>query len=474
MTGNAGITSRQGSVGGQPGEGNGQSNNALTVDTDGVITINAGQNVNIGTSEDLDINRINAGNDVTLTGHGDITGVGGDPTITGRSATLDAISTGDATSTIGNSSGGAMTTNTSELGIRGDNATINNTGNVVLDDIVGSNVNIQTDGSVTQKEGTQADVSDLEIRAGGNIAIVTHVDEITAIGENVYLDNKSDDMIVREIMANDVTIYTAGNMNTSPDGMITAHNLKIRAVYNVGTSDSPLRITVDGIVDVSSIRGNVYLVNFFRPAQPVNVSLDEIPEEIPDGWRMLEDRISKIRVYGMFAPSAVLKVLATTHYAMLTDPALQEQFGCGEDLETYSRNCTAAAKPEIYQALIDSTQSDVCKMLWALVRDQKSLYDFVLGIFSNDDYVCKSTMYFEVTLDGLDSNYDGHLEGETLYVLLCVANELVCIPAQVQEGKIQFKLDRLGMNNADYGYTPFVIVEEDVFHSLLAEKASGN
>ena len=83
-------------------------------------------------------------------------------------------------------------------------------------------------------------------------------------------------------------------------------------------------------------------------------------------------------------------------------------------------------------------------------------------------------MYFEVTLDGLDSNYDGHLEGETLYVLLCVANELVCIPAQVQEGKIQFKLDRLGMNNADYGYTPFVIVEEDVFHSLLAEKASGN
>ena len=176
----------------------------------------------------------------------------------------------------------------------------------------------------------------------------------------------------------------------------------------------------------------------------------------------------------MFAPSAVLKVLATTHYAMLTDPALQEKYGCDEDLETYSRNCTAAAKPEIYQALIDSTQSDVCKMLWALVRDRKSLYDFVLGIFSNDDYVCKSTMYFEVTLDGLDSNYDGHLEGETLYVLLCVANELVCIPAQVQEGKIQFKLDRLGMNNADYGYTPFVIVEEDVFHSLLAEKASGN
>ena len=36
VTGNANITSREGSLGGQPGEGNGQSNNALTVDTDGV------------------------------------------------------------------------------------------------------------------------------------------------------------------------------------------------------------------------------------------------------------------------------------------------------------------------------------------------------------------------------------------------------------------------------------------------------
>lgn len=48
-------------------------------------------------------------------------------------------------------------------------------------------------------------------------------------------------------------------------------------------------------------------------------------------------------------------------------------------------------------------------------------------------------------------------------------NELITVPAQVKDGTIRFTLDRLGMNDADYGYTPFVILKESVFNGLLTE-----
>ena len=480
VTGNSNLTSREGSVGGQP---DGNQNNALTMDTDGVTTINAAQDVNLGTSQDLNINQIKAGDDVNLTGHGNMTGVGGDPTISGDALTMDAISTGNDVSTIGNAGGGAMTTDVNELGLRGDEAGISNSGSVTLNDIVSENTNITASGDVNQNEGTEIDSGSLNIQDGGNIGsngnpIVTNVDEITAnAGGDVNLENKSDDLTVNDITGNNVNINTAGNINTTPDGMITAHNLTITAVYDIGTPENPLRVTVDGILNIKSLRGREFYVNFYKPPVvtpetpviPIRVIPTITPEEpvVIEGGRLLVDKVTGIKVYGKFSPTAWLSVLSTAHYAMTMDPVLQELVPCGEDLTVYSANCTAAAKPEVWQSLIDHTESDVCKMLWALARDGKSLYDFMLGIFANDSYVCEGTMHFEVSLSGLDETYDGHLEGETLYVMLCVADELVCVPAQVQDGVIRFKLERLGMNNADYGYTPFVIVDGDVFTSLL-------
>ena len=87
------------------GDVTGSDGGALTIDTDGTTNIQAEGDVNIQSSEDVNIDNITAGGDVDVTANGDITGTGSDPVITGDSVTLDAISTGDDTSTIGGENG---------------------------------------------------------------------------------------------------------------------------------------------------------------------------------------------------------------------------------------------------------------------------------------------------------------------------------------------------------------------------------
>ena len=245
--------------------------------------------------------------------------------------------------------------------------------------------------------------------------------------------------------------------------MITAHDLTITAGYDIGSEGNPIRITVDGTVIITSRWGDSFYENLHRPAKAAaGKSADQ------SAWRLLEDKISQVRVIGIFSDTARLEVLSTAHYAMLTDPAIKEAYLCGEDLHSYSRNCPAS-EPALYNSLIEATDSNAAKFLWALARDGRALCDLVLGIFSETDFVCGSRMYFEFSLDGLIEDYDGSLEGEMLCVMLCVADELITVPALVKDGTIRFTLDRLGMDDADYGYTPFVILEEAVFNSLLEE-----
>ena len=447
VSGDASITSG-GSMGGQNGQ-------ELTMNVDGVTDIKAANDVKLQSGEDVTLKNLTAGGSVGVTGHGDITGTGSDPVITGTDVALNAVSTGDENSTIGKADGKPLTLDTDELSLRGDDVDVTLPGGVTLGDIIAENVGIKADGDVTRKEGTQIDASDLTIRTSGNVGteedpIVTNVDTITATGKDVFIDNRSESLTVKEIKGNTVGINAAGSLDTTPDGSITAHDLTIRAGYDVGTKENPINVHVSGKLDVTSIWGDTY----------VHAS----------GWRILEDEASLIKVQGEFAETARLVVLNTAHYAMQAYPELEEQYSCGEELKVYSDHCLAAANPEIYQALIDGTENDTCRMLWTLVRDHRAINDFVLGIFSEEEYVCNSKMYFEISLIGLNSTYDGQLEGEMLYMLLCVAGKLVSVPVQVQDGMLHFDLDRLGMDKANYGFTPFVIVRSDVFNGLMTEK----
>ncbi len=449
-TGNVTIKS-EGSVGGQNGQ-------EMTVNADGKLKVEAQDDVKLQSGQDVKLDAITVGGSVGATNHGDLTGVGKDPAITAQDTALNVISTGSEVSEIGKSDGSSLVVKTDVLSLRGDEADIKTPGSVTLGDVSVDTLSLEVNGDISQKPGAELDAQNASLTAAGGIGseenpIRTNTDTISAKGGDVYLDNRSELLTVEEIIGKDVGINAAGSIDETPDGMITAHNLTITAAYDVGTPTKPLRVLVDGTLSISSRWGETFYVNLYAPA----------------GWRMLVDKVTGLKVVGMFADDARLEVINTAHYALLTYPELQEQVGCVcEDLHLYSEHCEAAAEPVIYSTLIDGAESETRKLLWALVRDGQTLFDFVLGIFSLSEYPCRSSMIFEVSLAGLNSGYDGSLEGETVYVLACVADELVVIPAEVEDGKIGFEMNKLGMDKADYGYTQFVILDEATFASVLA------
>lgn len=439
----------------------------MSMNVDGETNITANENVSIQSSQDVNVVNITAGNGVGITNHGSITGVGSDPAITADTVALDAISTGNGISTISGSDGSSITLDTNEIGIRGDHVTLDVKDDVALNDIVANQATITAGGDVTQKDGTQVDVSDLTVRADGSIgsendSIRMNVDEITAHGGSVYIDNTSADLAVNEIQGSDVVIDTAGSINTKPSGMITAHNLTIRAIFDIGAKDQPIRLSVDGNLILNSLLGRVWYSN--TPAGP---DFDGTQAAKRGDWRVLIDPITRIRVMGRFAPDAKLKVTNTIHYAQIkyADQLNTESCGC-EDTSVYSEGCRGAAHAEALKVLIDNAANENEKLLWTLISDGKTLYDFVLGIVSETKPVCTSSLYIEIDLAGLDSVYDGSLEGKTVYVMLTVAGKLIYVQTTVQEGKLRLTLDQLGMRSADYDYTQFIIVNEDTFIDL--------
>ena len=93
----------------------------------------------------------------------------------------------------------------------------------------------------------------------------------------------------------------------------------------------------------------------------------------------------------------------------------------------------------------------------------------MLGIFADTKPVCTSPMYFKIDLNELDSSYDGAYEGQNLYVMMCIEGQMVCVQATVEDGCIYLVLDKLGMDEADFGYTQFVIVDEATFTQLVQD-----
>ncbi len=455
-TGNANITS-----GGSVTGANGRS---MTINTNGKLKVNAKNDLNMQSTKPVQVDSITAGGNVNITANGSITSVGGQPAITANKVTLNAISTRGRTTAVSAANGKPMVVDTNELGMRANNIDVQATGDVKLNDIVADVAKIQAEGNVTQTGGTQVDVGVLDLRAGGDIGsreapIVMNVNEITAIGKNVYIKNKSRSLLVHMIRGREVWIDTDGDINTTPDGMIIAHDLIIRALGNIGTKDQPIRLKVSGKLNLESYLGRIWYKNFFK--RPAGGRGD---------WRLLVDPETQISVYGKFVDGAWLEVTNTSHYAQLMYPEQTEglvECEC-EKLTDYSEDC-ATANPDALAILAENSDSEACKQLWSLIGDGSTLYDFVLGVFAPTQPVCNSPMYFEIDFNELDSTYDGALEGETLYVMACVEGEMVCVQTVVEDGKIHLVLDRLGTEKADGGYTQFAIVDAATFEGLLAD-----
>ena len=330
-------------------------------------------------------------------------------------------------------------------------------GAVILDDEIADHFELKAGGDVSRKDGTRIDAKELVIDADGDIGskdmpIETDSDHVTAKGGNVYINNKSADLIVDRIIGKKVEIKTDGSIDTAPDGKITAKDLRIDARDDIGTSDAPIRLNVSGKVQLSSLRGHVYYIARAKTSGH-------------DAWNVLIDCESKIKVGGYFSSGAYLEVINTNHLARLMYEALLGQLVCEcERLTQYSAECTAWHDAQALQTLIDEADCDGCGFLWKLIDEGKTLYDFALGIFSSNKKPYDGTMVFTLELEALDGKSAEQLEDETLYVLCCVDGEVICIETTVEDGCISFKLDALG--EANLGYTQFAILDAETFDAM--------
>ena len=451
----------------------GDNGGRLTVDAEGKLTIDAKGDVEIASTKDVTIDEITAGGDADITAVGDITSTGKEPAIKADKIHLDAISTGDKPTKIGGEDG-PLHVDAGELGARGGDVDVDVNGDVTLDDVVADRFDLDADGSVSQKDGTRIDAKDLDINANGDIGskddpLEIDSDRISAKGDDIFIDNKSSELIVDEIIGNTVDIKTDGDINTSPDGVIKANDLTINARDDIGKPDAPIRIDVSGKVDLNSLRGGVWYRNFFIHGGSSSDGTDAGPgadAPVKDGWRRLVDPESGVEVCGRFDKSARLEVINTNHLARLLYGALLKHLRCEcARLTEYSARCAAFHSAEALQILIENAVCDGCGFLWNLIAESKTLYDFALGVFGEAKTLCDGRMYFMLDLEKLGGKPATHLEGETLYVLCCVDGRLVCIKTTVMDGsRLYFTLDRLG--TANLGYTQFAVLDAETFEMM--------
>ena len=171
-----------------------------------------------------------------------------------------------------------------------------------------------------------------------------------------------------------------------------------------------------------------------------------------------------MRVSGQFREDAKLDVLNTGHLAQLLHGAEAEACSC-ISLMDYFDTCTTLGRREAVATLISHAQNEADSLLWNLIGEGRTMFDFVVRIHAAKNPVCFGRMHFVIDLTGLDSGYDGALEGQTVCVLVSIDGEVTCVKAEVRDGEIEIVLPRL--NGRNDGYTQFAIVSEEVAQTLL-------
>ena len=421
----------------------------LNVNAGGSVTqqdgtaINTG-NLNVDAGEDVPLEDITADN-VNVTAGGDAnlnnTEAGGNVNVdAGNDATLDNTNAGNNVSVdAGNDANlGSVTADSLDATAGGD---------VTVGDTTVQEGNLNAGGDINQASGTVLDASNLTMEAGGDIGsektpVVIDTEVITATATNIYLVNLSDHLTVENITAEDVQIQTNGSINTTREGLIKAINLDINAFGNIGDPKAPLFIYVNGKLQLVSRYGGVWYTNFYSPY-----------------WGQ------KLSHSGVFR--AEPELLTTTQFALVLFPDLAENI-LKDGLNEENSNFIGGCPTEVLQKLISSVNSEVDRLLWKLIDDNATMYDFVLYLKEESIPTWADRILLEIALKRLDPAYEDELEGETVYVLLAVKGQLVWAHVKVENGMIRLSVNDLGMDIKPE-YTQVVIVSEEIFQQLYTD-----
>lgn len=278
----------------------GSSSNALGVNAEGDVNISAGEgtsfkNINLESGGDVSFAAIEATDEITIDAMGSITAAEGSsgPSITAPSTALNSLM-----GNIGSSETKPLKLSVDSVSASGVNVWISNDKNLTVDINASGDVGLTVDGDVNgDGDPNTPDIigGDVDINANGDIGsendpLDVESDEISADGNNIYLDSDSN-VVIGDINASgDVVINTEGSVTDKGDDVaIEAENLTINAGGGIGTEDNPLDVFVYNNMSFNARYGHIFAEN-----QRVMRTLIDIP--------------TGIRVTGYFYPGAMLKV----------------------------------------------------------------------------------------------------------------------------------------------------------------------
>ena len=466
----------------------GTDSKPLTTDADTMSL--SGTNANVSNEGNLELGNVRTDDDANITTNGNLSQQDGS-SVTGDNVTLDAsgnVELGDINSenldvTAGNNitekDDSAITTGNLDLNAGNDidlhnttadqinaqagndvtltdttagSMTVNAGNDVTLGETTTQTADITAGGTVGQTSGSVLNADTLTVQAGGNIGsddkpLTIRTNEITAGGANVYLNNLSDSLMVHNITGEVVKIKTAGDINTYSDGLIKAKELWIHAMGHIGRPDAKMRVHVMRKLELISDAGRPWYINLF--------------------WPTLTDKATGVSVHGHFDILAGLTVIATAEFAKELYPEEAEELLkdiAAEDVFNFTGGCTKDLLDLLSEKLDDGTGA--CKLLWKLIAEGRTLYDFVLKITHP---ACDSKIILTVPLAGLDPDYNGELEGRTVYVLITVRGSLICVKTTVEDGTVKAVLDGLGISRKYAGYTQVIILSEEEFDRAYGE-----
>ena len=408
------------------------------------------ENVNVTTTGDANLTNTKAEKDVTVEAGSDAklakTEAGENVSVTtGGDAKLEETKAGKDVTVEAGSNAQVSGTTTNTVSVQADK-------DVILGNTEAKTGEIISGGKIGQEGGAVVGVDNLTMIASGDIGsdekpIVINTAEITAIGSNVYLSNLSDLLMIHNITGDIVKIDTKGNINTFRDGMITADELFIHAGGWIGQPDARLRMTVRKRYELLSDIGQIWYENFF--------------------WPTLVDKRTGITLYGHFDITAQLKVLTTLEFAQELFPELTAELLKGIATEGIN-NFLGGCPKDILEMLIErlSEETGANALLWRLIAEGRTLFDFVMKI---NNPACDSNVSIMIPLIGLNPDYKDELEGQKVYILTSAMGELLCVESKVEDGNVKGVLDELGMSKEHNQYTQVVIISEEEFAKLREE-----
>ncbi len=250
----------------------GAEGEGLSVDVEGSVDANAGQNggddtsVNLSGRGDLDLEEI------TVPGHIDISTIDGD--ITGDTLSGDSLDVSALDGDVGEESK-PLEVDVNTLDALGDEVYIHNSGDTEIGQVTGDTVVIDADGDISGRDDGKTDIigGDVTLNADGDIGteddpLDTSMDSFHGSGDNIYIDNHSGDLDLSDIESDNLDVSTDGNV-TGRD--IVTHDIRIDAGGNVGTPEIPLTFWADGRVDIRAGLRVCHWRNLYQPAKATSV-----------------------------------------------------------------------------------------------------------------------------------------------------------------------------------------------------------